>query len=60
MFPDDPQRCFAKRPQYETEPSGLCLPFPAEIVECLLHGLPKPLPKDSRIKSEEFLVKSMN
>jgi hypothetical protein len=49
-------------PQHETEPSVFCLssPFVAEIVERLLHGLAKPLPELSWIKSEELLVESPN
>jgi hypothetical protein len=60
MFPDDSQGCFDKYPENKSGPSGCYLPFFVEIIECLLHRFSKPLPEASWIKSEEFLVKSMN
>ncbi|HZM25609.1 MAG TPA: hypothetical protein VFC02_27920 [Anaerolineales bacterium] len=60
MFPNDSCGCFGKCPQHETEPSTLCLSFPAEIIERLLHGITQPLPELSWIESKEFLLKSMN
>jgi hypothetical protein len=60
MFPDDSYNGFDKYPENKTGPSGfrLLLPFIAQIVEHLLHGLPEPLSKAAWIESEEFLVES--
>jgi hypothetical protein len=62
MFPDDPYRCFDEHPEHEAEPSPLCSSFPliAEVVEGLLHGLPKLLPECLWIEGEEFLVERTN
>ena len=56
MFLENPYTCFDKYPEHEAKPSTLCLSFIVEVIECLLHGLSKPLPEPSRIEVEEFLV----
>ena len=62
MFLGDSYGCFEECPEYEAEQPTICLPFPfiAQVVERLLHGLAKPLPEDSWIEAEEFLVESLN
>jgi hypothetical protein len=62
MFPDDPHGCFDKYPEHKTGPFVLRLlfPFVAQVIERLLHRLPKSLSEASWIESEEFLVKTTN
>ena len=51
---------FDERPEYKAEPDSLRLLFLVEIIERLLHGLAKPLSEHAWIKSDEFLIISMN
>ena len=60
MFANDPKSCFCKNCKQEESVARLLFWFPAEIMECLLHGLPKPLPERSWIKSQKLFVESMN
>ena len=62
MLPDDSYGCFDEYPEHVAQQSALCLSFPliAEIVEGLLHRLPKPLPEYSWIEGQEFLVEPTN
>ena len=62
MFPEDSHGCFDKYPENKSGPSvfRLLFPFIAQVVECLLHGLPKPFPKTSWVEAEEFLVRITN
>ena len=60
MFSNDSYGCFDKYPENKTGPSifRLLFPFSAQIVERLLHGLPKLLSKTLWVEAEEFLVES--
>lgn len=62
MFPDDSHGCFDKYPENKSGPAvfRLLFPFIAQVIECLLHGLPQSLSEALWIESEEFPVKSTN
>ncbi len=62
MFLDDPYGCFDEHPEHKAEQSllRLTVPFVAEVIERLLHGLPQPLPECWWIEAKEFLVESTN
>ena len=60
MFPDNSNGCFDKCPQHETEPSTFCLSLPAEIIERLLHGLPKLLSEPAWIKGKKLFVENIS
>lgn len=51
-----------KQPEHEAKPFLLCLSFLfiVQIIESLLHRLPKPLPEGLWIEAEEFLVERTN
>ena len=60
MFANDSESCFGKNCQQEESMVRLLFLFPAEVMECLLHGLPKLLPERSWIEAEEFPIESRN
>jgi len=60
MFPNDPDGCFGEYRKHKESARGLVFPFIAEVMERLLHGLPKPLPELSWIEIDESFVKRTN
>lgn len=60
MFLNNGDGCLNEYRKNKKSASGLLFLFMLEIVECLLHRLPKLLPKPARIEAEEFLVEHRN
>ena len=56
MFLEDSCTGFGEHPEHETEQCTLLLLFLVKIMERLLHGLAKLLPKPLWIEVEKFLV----